>query len=199
MPSLHRQFSLSALALAGRLLLVTLFIPLATSCKPGRKITDLDPAHPDLLQIIIESAAICPEGYELVQNPEVLRGMGMKQNPDFISNTSELEAMARFGGTNPFLAVYGINGSVRMMVNGVFFRDANRVDAFVRDQEKRKRLRIAVYEKPLEHGTWVLICAVDPKRTYPESERQAIQAALERKENNLETQLRFIRLWEDPS
>jgi hypothetical protein len=179
------------------LLILVLSLGLATSCRAPRP-GDFEPSHPDVLQTILETSAICPEGYTLIEVPNFLRAMGMRENPGFITNTSELEAMSRFGGSDPFLLVYGTGNTICMMVNGIFFPDTSRIEAFVQDLEARRRLRIAVYEKPTHEGSWIIICAVDPSRTYSATERAAIQAGLERQHNNLGTRLRFNRLWEAP-
>jgi len=190
---------LTPLLLGGKLRVIALLLLCVTlvsgmSCRHSKDM-ELAPYHPDVLRALVESSGICPSGYELIHVPNLLRAMGMKQNPGFITNTSELEAMSRFGGCDPFLAVYGTGETICMMVNGVLFRDPERVDVFLQDLELRQRLRIAVYEKETEHGSWIVICALNPTRVYSDAERMAIRDALERQQLNLKTRLRFNRLW----
>lgn len=85
-----------------------------------------------------------------------------------------------------------------MMVNGVFFTDLERIDAFVQDQKRRQHLRIAVYEKQTESGAWIIICALDPNRVYSNAERAAIREVLDRQQRTLRTRRLFDRLWDDP-
>mgnify|MGYP000864569121 CR=1 FL=1 len=183
----------------GNLALFLLFINLGlgTSCRSSR-ILEFEPVHPDVLQTFLDTSEICPEGYSLIEIPNFLRAMGMQENPGFITNTSELEAMSRFGGTDPFLVVYGTGNTICLMVNGIFFEDHSRIEPFLRDLEMRRRLRIAVYEKPRLDGTWIMICAINPTRTYSEAELTAIREGLERQQKNLKSRLRFNRLWESP-
>jgi hypothetical protein len=178
-------------------LILCMNLGLAIGCRTHRAV-EFDPDHPEILPTLLETSEICPEGYELIDVPNLLRAMGMNKNPGFITNTSELEAMSRFGGSDPFLVVYGTGRTVCMMVNGVFFRDPSRIEAFLQNQEPRRRLRIAVYEKTTDDGSWLMICAIDPTRIYSENERAAILDGLRRKQTNLKTQLRFNRLWENP-
>ncbi|HMP73522.1 MAG TPA: hypothetical protein PKE55_09705 [Kiritimatiellia bacterium] len=179
------------------LILLGMFLVLGTSCQTHRDL-ELAPDHPEVLHTLLETSGICPAGYDLIDVPNLRRAMGMKKNPGFITNTSELEAMSRFGGSDPFLVIYGTGQTICMMVNGVFFRDPSRIETFLQDLEQRRRLRIAVYEKPTDHGSWVMICAISPTRIYSEAERSAILDGLGRKQTNLNTRLRFNRLWENP-
>lgn len=179
------------------LFILVAILAVGTSCRTQR-IGPFEPEHPEILHTFLERSRICPEGYTVMDVPNFLRAMGMTENPGFITNTSELEAMSRFGGTDPFLVVYGTGNTICMMVNVVFFRDPDRIETFLQNLEARRRLRLAVYEKPTLDGTWIMICAIDPTRTYSEAERTAIRAGLERQHTNLKTRLRFNRLWENP-
>ncbi|MCB1069907.1 MAG: hypothetical protein H7A43_11400 [Verrucomicrobia bacterium] len=139
----------------------------------------------------------CPDGYALLTDARIMQQMGLSSNPDFIENPSELSAMARYGGSKPILAVYGAEGEVCLLVNGIFFPERDGLKRFMESQAKKPNLRLAALEKPVADGTWLILCAVDPRRHYSEQEQAAIRSSIKRHSEGIGARILYSSLWAD--
>lgn len=146
-----------------------------------------------LAKLSLQTAEL-PAGYEEYAPPAFLEQMGMHDNPDFIGNLSELETIARRGGQLPFLAVYGKDGSIRLMINGIYFRNREHLDQFLEKQRKTDK-HVVTYIRPVQEGAWLLICARDPEMAYDPAECACIDQGLERFAQRIGAVREFSTLW----
>lgn len=120
-----------------------------------------------------------PAGYELLRNPAVLKSLQLSANPDYVQRPSDLELVASAGGLASFLAVYGRSNDVRLVINGVYFRDSGRLDAFVKMQQTKRRAMLA-YRRATTDGFWLLLAARNPGGAYDADELALLRRSLQR-------------------
>lgn len=162
------------------------------TCEPA----SIEPLSADMAEFFNMNTE-CPEGYVLLTDARIMQQMGLSANPDFIENPSELSAMARYGGSKPILAVYGAEGEVCLLVNGIFFPERDGLTRFVESQAKKPNLRLAALEKPVADGTWLILCAVDPRRHYSAQEQAAICSSIKRHSEGIGARILYSSLWAD--
>lgn len=139
----------------------------------------------------------CPSGYALLDDAAIIRQMGLSGNPDYIENPSEISAIEGYGGMTPILAVYGAAGEVCLLINGIFFPQRDALERFIEVHAKKPALRLAALEKPEPDGSWLILCAVDPKRTYSEREQAAIRQSIEQHSRGIGARILYSSLWSD--
>jgi hypothetical protein len=147
-----------------------------------------------ILDILAFQPSELPPDYEPVAPPQFLVTMGMARNPDFIYNLTELETVGRRGGSAPFLATYGRDAHIRLLLNGVYFRYDEHASEFLRMQQEQKRC-LAAYRRSLGDGTWILLYALDPDAVYEDTERQALESAIVRHASRIEAEPVYSTLW----
>ena len=155
------------------------------------RISDVLPADP--LQRLDLASDEIPVGYARVCHPDVLKKMGIRQNPDFITKPGDLEAMARSGGLCSFASAVGTGDEVRLILNGVYFRDSKYFDAFVKFQKSRSR-RVRAFERAGTDGRWLLMVAIDPELPYSPTEISAIDSCLHRYRERLRLEQVFDQM-----
>lgn len=125
------------------------------------------------------SEADLPKDYYLLQDITLLQELGMERNPDYVTNLSEMSALALRGGHCSFAAIYGRENVPALMLNGVFFRNTEHGDAFI-EKQKNKDLLLAAYRKKVKNGLWVFFIACDSELTYADAEHHQISLALKK-------------------
>ena len=174
------------------ILLLGLAVVLVLGCtRSGRA---FEPVTSETLAELSLQAGELPAGYVQFAPAAFLDRMGMKENPDFIGNLSELETVARRGGQLPFLAVYGKDDTIRLMINGIYFRNRDHMDKFIEKQRKLDK-QVATYVRPLQEGAWLLICARDPDLSYDSTECARIDQGLEHFAQRIGAVKEFSTIW----
>lgn len=125
-----------------------------------------------------------PPGYILLTNTNLLQQAGISQNPDYLIRRADLEDVIQMNGAAAFLALYGPEESVRLMVKGVFFRKARHAAKYAKVQGTRQRLVVA-FRRDTRGGIWLLFIACDPELTYDETELRLITQGLEAYQSRL--------------
>lgn len=145
------------------------------------------------LQRLDLASAEIPPGYARICHPDTLKKMGIRQNPDFITRPGDLEAMARLGGLCSFASALGTGAEVRLILNGVYFRESKYLDSFVKFQRSKSR-RVCAFTSPGEQGRWLLLVAIDPKLPYSQTEITSIASCLQRYQERLRLEPVFDQL-----
>jgi hypothetical protein len=149
-----------------------------------------DPAPQELISWLSLVRGERPRAYELVSATKVLADLGLSRNPDLMGKQDDIAALADRGGEYGFAAVYGVSNEVRLMLNGVYFRNAGNLTSFA-DFQRAKHRRIAAFRKRADRGSWLLIVARDPELDYTDKEREALQQGLTHYRDRLALDLLF--------
>lgn len=149
-----------------------------------------------ILHLSLSSEEV-PSDYALIRDAAFLASMGMTENPDYIGNLSQLEAVAARGGLNSFLAVYGRLSEPRLMLNGVFFRKGKHFEQFVAFQQKKKR-PVVMLRKAQPDGAWLFIVARDGAASYGEAEQGQIATVLARYQQRIGAERLSEAMWTNP-
>ena len=139
-----------------------------------------------------------PKTYTLITDTNVIALAGLRQNPDYISRKGDREAVLRVGGAVSFLALYGREDAIRLMINGVYFRYADEAMKYVGVQETRER-RVLAFRRDTDSGIWLIFLARDPELAYDEDELKAIRKGLKRYQKRLRLVELFDQLNDLPS
>lgn len=134
-----------------------------------------------------------PSDYRLIEVPELKERLGVETNPGYIVEPSEHKAIAGWGGIISFVAAYGSDEDVRLLLNGIYFKGEDKFERFWRDQEK-KRLRMAGFAMEANAGYWVLLIALDPNDDYENDEIEALREGLGRYQKRLGLESLFDQL-----
>ncbi|HMP77788.1 MAG TPA: hypothetical protein PKE12_15945 [Kiritimatiellia bacterium] len=135
-----------------------------------------------------------PEGYQLLRDPALEAALHLLRNPDYVRKPADMELVARAGGLASFLALYGTPANdVRLVINGVYFRDPVRCNAFVALQREKRRQVIA-FRRTEQNGIWLLLVARNPEQAYDAAEIARLRAALARYAARLDLEPLFDRL-----
>lgn len=118
-----------------------------------------------------------PPAYRPITNTNLLAQAGISKNPDYLTRRSDLEDVIQMDGVASFIALYGPEESVCLMVKGVFFRKLKHALKYAKVQSTRQRLVMA-YRRDTPSGIWLLFIACDPDLTYDEQELQSITRGL---------------------
>ena len=119
-----------------------------------------------------------PPGYQLITRTNLLAQAKLSQNPGYLTRRADLQDIIQMDGAAAFLALYGPEESVRLILKGVFFRKPQHAAKYAEVQGTRQRLVMA-YRLDTTGGTWLLFIACDPDLTYDEKERRLITLGLE--------------------
>lgn len=119
-----------------------------------------------------------PPGYTLLTSTNLLLQAGISQNPDYLTRRADLEDVIQMDGAAAFLALYGPEDSVRLMVKGVFFHKPRYAMKYAEVQGTRQRLVMA-FRRDTQGGVWLLFIACDPDLTYDGAELRRITQGLE--------------------
>ncbi len=125
-----------------------------------------------------------PPGYTLLTSTTLLAQAGLSQNPGYLTQRADLEDAIQMDAAASFLALYGPEKSVRLMLKGVFFREPEHAMKYAVVQGSRQRLVMA-FRKETPGGTWLLFIACDPGQTYGKAEILLISQRLEAYQNRL--------------
>ncbi len=120
-----------------------------------------------------------PRGYSLISNSDVLREAGIDKNPDYITRNADIEAILQLGGLASILAMYGVNDEPRLLIQGIYFKDRNKLENYISIQESRKK-PVRAFSKETENGWWLLKFARDTELTYTERESNSIRRGINR-------------------
>jgi hypothetical protein len=118
-----------------------------------------------------------PPGYALITRTNLLAQANLSQNPDYLTRRADLQDIIQMDGAAAFLALYGPDKSVRLILKGVFFRKPQHAAKYAGVQSTRKRLVMA-YRLDTMGGIWLLFIACDPDLKYDEEERRLITQGL---------------------
>lgn len=152
---------------------------------------------PDVLEHLSLQSGELPLDYKLIDDKDFLAHLGMTTNPDFIGNRTEMESIATRGGLISFLAAYGPAAKPRLMVNGVYFRNVERLEAFVEFQREKKK-NVLTLRKAFDDGEWLLMLARDPEARYSDDEHEQIDEGIKRYQRRLGTVTVFDDFWSKP-
>ncbi len=125
-----------------------------------------------------------PRSYTLITDTNLLSLAGLRRNPDYVSRKGDREAVLRVGGSASFLALYGREDVVRLIINGVYFRNTDDAMKYAAVQETRER-RVLAFRRDTGSGLWLIFIARDPELAYDEDEMKAIRKALKRYQKRL--------------
>jgi len=145
------------------------------SCSPPP--VSLDPFPDSVLNELALRQDEVPPGYALITDTNLVEQAGLVKNPDYLIRRADLEDAIQMDAAASFLALYGPDEAVRLMVKGVFFRQASHAEKYAEVQSTRQRLVMA-YRKDTPDGIWMLFVACDPDLTYDEHERSLIAQGL---------------------
>ncbi len=118
-----------------------------------------------------------PSGFVVITNSNLLEQAGLSRNPDYLTRRADLEDAIQMDGAAAFLALYGPEDSVRLMVKGVFFREPKHAEKYAEVQGTRQRLVMA-FRRDTPEGIWLLFVACDPDLTYDDAELRLITQGL---------------------
>ncbi len=126
-----------------------------------------------------------PSAYTLLKSTPLMDELDMNgTNPGYIANTTETYAISKRGGLASFAALYGVDKDVRLILNGVFFRNPDKFEAFIEHQRAKDR-RIAAFRKADLNGEWLLFVACDPNHAYSDDDIRMIREGLGRYQRRL--------------
>lgn len=148
------------------------------TCTSGGQ-PDLDVLPLEPLQRLALQGDELPAHFVLLPTNALPREMNMKSNPGYIGNHAELEQVARYGGLASFAAFYGATNETRIILGGIYFRDAPHCDAFVEMQRQKKRF-IRAFRLSARRGTWLLLIARDPTVPMTAEDLEAFAPGFER-------------------
>lgn len=137
----------------------------------------LNPFPASVLSELALQQGEVPPGYKLISSTNLLAQAGISQNPDYLTQRAALEDVIQMDGAAAFLALYGNEEWVRLMVKGVFFRKPQHAVKYAEVQGTRQRLVMA-FRMDTPSGIWLLFVACDPKLTYDETELRLITQGL---------------------
>lgn len=180
------------LRLSGRVLAAAVFLLMCqVSCRRAAECEVLPRRPLDVLQL---KRSEHPREYRLLHDQGLLAELQMTRNPDYVRKPSDLELVARAGGLTSFLALYGPDSNdVRLVINGVYFRDAQRFDAFVAMQREKSR-QVLAYRRPTVDGLWLLLAARNPEHVYDAEESARLRKGLQRYASRLNLETVFDEL-----
>lgn len=136
-----------------------------------------------LVELALHEAEV-PSGYRSISSTNLLVQAGISQNPDYLTRRADLEDVIQMDGAAAFLALYGPEESVRLMVKGVFFHEPQHAVKYAEVQGTRQRLVMA-FRRDTPGGIWLLFIACDPELTYDETELRLITQGLEAYQSRL--------------
>ncbi|MDF3130976.1 hypothetical protein P0Y35_17330 [Kiritimatiellaeota bacterium B1221] len=134
-----------------------------------------------------------PTGYTFIQDEETLSALNLARNPGYMILPAEQAALAPRGGLCSIVAMYEQNNEIRLMLNAVYFRNAEHCEEFI-EIESRKGLHMAAFRKKLPHSEWLIFIASDPKQRYNQDERKAFGEMIQIYQDRLELELLFDEL-----
>jgi len=166
----------------GPLLSTMVLLGGGASCAPSH--VSLDPFPSGVLMDLALQANEIPQGYTLIGSTNLLEQAGLSKNPGYLTRRPDLEDIIQMEGAAGFLALYGPEEAVRLMVKGVFFWQREHAEKYAKVQSTRQRLVMA-YRRDTTDGTWLLFIACDPELPYDEAEIRLIKQRLDRYQSRL--------------
>lgn len=145
------------------------------SCLPPAQELDPFPARV-ITEFSLQNEEL-PLIYGVITNSMLLKQAGLTHNPDYLTKRDDLNDMIQMDGIAAFLALYGHETSVRLMVKGVFFRDLQCALKYADVQKTRQRL-VTAYRRDTPKGIWLLFIACDHGLAYDDSEMALINQGL---------------------
>lgn len=161
------------------------------ACSPTPRSLDLFPAGV-LAELALQKSE-APSGYALITSSNLLERAGIARNPDYLTRRGDLEDLIQMDGAAAFLALYGPDESVRLVVKGVFFRNPRHAAKYAKVQRTRQRL-VTAYRRDTPGGIWMLFIACDPDLPYDEPELRLIRQGLEAYQRRLRLSLLFDQI-----
>lgn len=127
-----------------------------------------------------------PADYRSLQDASLLKELQLARNPGYVTKPADVELVARAGGLASFLAFYGKGSNeVALVLNGVYFRDPQRLDAFAALQREKDR-PVAAYRRTTTEGAWLLLAARNPDSACGTEELARVRAGLRRYSKRLD-------------
>jgi hypothetical protein len=164
-------------------LILSAFAGVGEGASGSQKVTlDLFPASV-LAELALQEGE-APAGYGLITSSNLLAQAGLTHNPDYLTRRADLEDVIQMDGAVAFLALYGPEEAVRLMVKGVFFRKAKHARKYAKVQRTRQR-PVMAYRRDTAGGIWMVFIACDPDLTYDEAELGSIKQGLEQYQRRL--------------
>jgi len=170
------------------LTLTGLCLSMATGCARQDARLNILPATP-LKELELKKRER-PRPYTLITDTNVLEQAGVRANPGYLARRVDREALVRVGAVASFIALYGTEDTVRLMVKGVYFHDPEFAHKYVEIQETRLRL-VAGFRRDTRDGIWLLFIAGDPELTYTNDEKETIRRGLQRYQRRLKLETLF--------
>ncbi len=164
------------------------------ACRPKSRSLDLFPASV-LAELALQKHE-APRGYRLITGTNLLEQAGIASNPDYLTRRGDREDLIQMDGAAAFLALYGPEESVRLVVKGVFFWNPQHAAKYAKVQRTRQRL-VTVYQRDTPRGVWLLCVACDPDLTYDATELEQITQGLEAYRRRLALSLLFDQITPD--
>jgi len=165
------------------------------SCAPQNRSLDPFPSH--VLTELALRKHEAPAGYALITSRALLKQAGISKNPDYLTRRAALEDIIQMDGAAAFIALYGPEDSVRLMVKGVFFREPQQAVKYAHVQRTRQRL-VTAYRLVSTGGVWLLFIACDPDLTYDETEQRLIRQGLKAYQRRLTLESLFNLMDTEP-
>ena len=162
-----------------------------TGCSRQDRRLNLLP-HSTLEELSLKKREL-PRGYAAITDSNLLAQAGLRTNPGYHMRRADRETMVRVGAAASFLALYGHEETVRLMVKGLFFQVDEDAVKYADVQETRQR-QVAAYRRDTRDGIWLLFLACDPELTYDEAELAAIRKGLQRYQRRLSLEPLFDQL-----
>lgn len=134
-----------------------------------------------------------PRSYTLITDTNLFATVGIRANPGYVERRSEKETLLHADAATSFVAIYGEDNVVRLLVKGIYFRDHDDAQKYADVQSTRQR-QVVAYRRVLSEGIWLLFIALDPEAAYDESELRDIRIRLKRYQRRLDLELLFDQL-----
>ncbi|WFB36667.1 hypothetical protein P3T73_02685 [Kiritimatiellota bacterium B12222] len=170
--------------------LVLLWIVVDRTIPQAQRFEVFPPSIPEELSIREEEL---PLGYALIQDEASLQKLSLERNPGYLTLPAEHAALAPRGGLCSIAGMYEHEDHIRLMLNAVYFRDADHCKEFV-EIESQKGLHMAAFRKKLSRSEWIIFIASDPEQSYSEREREAFGVMIEKYQRRLKLDLLFDEL-----
>jgi len=164
------------IVIGGLMLSVGITLGWVGACSGPKRSLNLFPARV-LVELSLQKGE-APPGYTLITSSNLLAQAGISNNPGYLTRQGDLEDIIEMDGAASFLALYGPEESVRLLVKGVFFREPQHAAKYAKVQGSRQRLVMA-YRRDTPGGIWLLFIACDPDLTYDAAQLRVITQGLE--------------------
>lgn len=134
-----------------------------------RRDAQLDMLPARVLEELTLRSGEMPESYRLITNRALLEQAGIAENPAYVLRRADREVQVKIGAAAGFLALYGSEGEVRLVLQGYYFQKRKDAEKYAEVQESRER-RIIAFQRETDNGVWQMFFAKDPDEEYQSDE-----------------------------